>query len=138
MADTSAIHARKTAQKAAVLEALRKSPNFVSAQKLHTLLEQQGEHIGLATVYRQLNALTEDGKTDSIHLNGQQVYRLCAEDSADQHHHHHHMVCENCGKTIEIEPNEFSWIQKVAQDNNFKISSHVLEVFGLCADCQKA
>lgn len=120
-----------TWQKDAVLKALAGCDDFVSAQDLYRILSEDGQGIGLSTVYRQLNALADDGRADTIHLNDQQMFRICKDGE-----HHHHLVCENCGKTVEIEPPE-QWVRKVAEEHGFTVSSHTLEVFGLCPDCQR-
>ena len=108
---------RQTKQKDAIRAALVDCEEFISAQDLHRRLEDEGSKIGLATVYRQLNALADAGAADTIRLDGQQLFRLCGDDG-----HHHHLVCKQCGKTVEIDP---------------PVESHTLEVFGLCPDCQK-
>ena len=84
---------RQTRQKDAIREALRENDEFISAQDLHRWLEEHGTHIGLATVYRQLNALADAGLADTIRLDGQQLFRLCGDDG-----HHHHLVCVRCGR----------------------------------------
>ena len=56
---------RQTRQKDAIRDALNGCDEFISAQELHRKLEDRGEHIGLATVYRQLNALAEAGRAAS-------------------------------------------------------------------------
>ena len=57
---------RHTWQRKAVLDQLRQCDDFVSAQRLHRLLEVSGTSIGLSTVYRQLNSLAESGLADTI------------------------------------------------------------------------
>ena len=57
---------RQTRQKDAIREALSGNDEFISAQDLHRKLEDEGVHIGLATVYRQLNALVESGRADTV------------------------------------------------------------------------
>lgn len=104
---------------------------FISAQDLHRRLEDEGSKIGLATVYRQLNALADAGAADTIRLDGQQLFRLCGDDG-----HHHHLVCRRCGKTVEIDPPSEAWLRKVADGHGFTVDPH-LGVFGLCSDCQK-
>lgn len=121
-----------TWQKDAVLKALSGCDDFVSAQDLHRILNEDGQGIGLSTVYRQLNALADDGKADIIHLNDQQKFRICQDDE-----HHHHLVCEQCGRTIEIEPPE-QWIHNVAEEYGFSVNSHTLEVFGICPECRRS
>lgn len=61
---------RQTRQKDAIRDALNGCDEFISAQELHRKLEDRGEHIGLATVYRQLNALAEAGRADTVRLTG--------------------------------------------------------------------
>ncbi|MFT8926887.1 MAG: transcriptional repressor [Bifidobacterium sp.] len=123
---------RQTKQKDAVRKALRASGDFVTAQELHRQLEDDGSTIGLATVYRQLNLLAEVGQADTIQLNCSQMFRMCEDTS-----HHHHLVCTHCGKTVEIEPPDETWLRKTAAAHGFTVSSHTLELFGLCEDCQQ-
>jgi Fur family ferric uptake transcriptional regulator len=121
---------RRTAQKEAVWRALKTAPGFVSANQLHQRLVSQGESVGLATVYRQLAALTEEGLADTIADADGQLYRICEPNT-----HHHHLVCDRCGRAVEIEPPTEDWFVKVASDHGYTLSRHVLEVFGLCPDC---
>ena len=123
---------RQTKQKDAIRAALADCEEFISAQDLHRRLEDEGSKIGLATVYRQLNALADAGAADTIRLDGQKLFRLCGDDG-----HHHHLVCRRCGKTVEIDPPSEAWLRKVADGHGFTVESHTLEVFGLCSDCQK-
>ncbi|MBT1181024.1 transcriptional repressor [Bifidobacterium sp. CP2] len=123
---------RQTRQKDAIHTALAACDEFISAQDLHRRLEDSGLRIGLATVYRQLNALADSGAADTIRLDGQQLFRLCGDDA-----HHHHLVCKRCGRTVEIEPPNEAWLRGVAAKHGFTVESHTLEVFGLCPDCQK-
>lgn len=122
---------RQTKQKNAIRAQLAACDDFISAQDLHRRLKDLGSRIGLATVYRQLNALAEAGAVDTIRLDGQQLFRLCGDDV-----HHHHMVCTGCGRTVEIESPGESWLRGLASEHGFAIASHTIEVFGLCPDCQ--
>ncbi|MDN5551904.1 MAG: transcriptional repressor [Brevibacterium sp.] len=121
---------RSTAQKAVIRSALESEKRFVSAQQLHRTLEDQGHTVGLATVYRQLNALSESGHADSITIAEKQLFRACAQDE-----HHHHLVCENCGKAVEIEPPSEDWMSTTARVHGFEVTRHMFEIFGLCAQC---
>ncbi len=126
----SAPATRRTAQKEAVWRALEGSPGFVSAQELHQKLVGEGASVGLATVYRQLASLAAEGRADTIPDAGGVLYRVCAPGG-----HHHHLVCESCGKAVEIQPPLEDWIRQVAQDSGYLITRHVLEVFGTCPEC---
>ena len=110
---------------------LKANDEFISAQDLHRKLEDEGVKVGLATVYRQLNALAEAGEADTVRLEGQQLFRLCGDDG-----HHHHLVCTNCGNTVEIESPSETWLRGISEKYGFTIERHTLEVFGLCPDCR--
>jgi Fur family ferric uptake transcriptional regulator len=117
-------------QKEAVRGALEATPGFVSAQDLHQQLSAAGTRIGLATVYRQLGALAANGEADTIPVASGLLYRACEPGS-----HHHHLICENCGKAVEIDLPSEEWIRAAASEHGYTITRHVMEIFGLCPDC---
>ncbi|WP_116112487.1 Fur family transcriptional regulator [Austwickia chelonae] len=125
---------RATRQRRAVEEALRNTDDFLSAQALHARLREGGDTIGLATVYRSLAGLVQDGRADMIRRHdGEAIYRLCSTTE-----HHHHLVCQDCGKTVEIEvPQDEEWAKEVARRHGFSDIWHTLEIFGTCEDCAK-
>lgn len=124
---------RNTFQKRAVTESLERATGFISAGDLHHRLNEEGTTVGLATVYRQLNALVDAGLADTVPVAGGQLFRAC--DPGDRQRHHHHLVCENCGAAVEIDPPSEEWITTTATRNGFTVTRHILEVFGRCAAC---
>ena len=125
---------RNTWQREAVRDALESTETFVSAQTLHSRLRESGSAIGLATVYRALADLAHEGEADSLQQEGESLFRACTPGQ-----HHHHLICRSCGLTVEIEADAVeSWAQRVAADNGFTQPNHVVDVFGLCADCTRA
>ena len=125
---------RMTKQRQAVLDELTRVSDFRSAQQIFEDLHSQGQRVGLATVYRSLQGLAEDGRVDTLRsTEGEVLYRSCASD-----HHHHHLVCRECGFTEEIEQSQIeSWVSAVAADHGFSDVEHSLELFGLCASCRE-
>ena len=122
---------RNTWQREAVRTALSESAAFVSAQSLHSALREGGSPIGLATVYRALADLAEEGEADSLNQDGEALYRACTPNS-----HHHHLICRSCGTTVEIEARAVEeWARSVAAEHGFTAAEHVVDVFGLCASC---
>jgi Fur family ferric uptake transcriptional regulator len=120
---------RNSVQKDAIRNALNASTGFLSAHQVHRLLQDAGTPVGLATVYRQLGALAQVGAVDTVTGPEGQLFRNCRTDS-----HHHHLICEGCGRAEDLEVSE-DWILAAAADHGFAVTRHVLEVFGLCANC---
>jgi Fur family ferric uptake transcriptional regulator len=123
---------RATKQRAAVSRLLDRLSDFHSAQEIHEQLRRDGAGVGLTTVYRTLQNLSESGEVDVLRTgSGEAVYRRCST------HHHHHLVCRDCGRTVEVEgPTVETWAKRIAEENGFTEVSHTVEVFGVCADCR--
>ena len=128
---SAAPQVRATRQRAAVLAVLDELDDFRSAQELHGLLRERGEGIGLATVYRTLQALAEATEVDVRRTpDGEAVYRRCSSG------HHHHLVCRSCGYTVEVAgPAVERWTSRVASEHGFTDASHTVEVVGTCPSC---
>jgi len=124
---------RTTRQRRAVAACLQDVDDFRSAQEIHDLLRRSGEHVGLSTVYRTLQALADSHEVDVLRSeDGEARYRRCSAS-----HHHHHLVCRRCGRTVEVEgPTVERWASSVAEAHDFADVSHTLEIFGLCASCR--
>ncbi|HEY0949542.1 Fur family transcriptional regulator [Nocardioides sp.] len=122
---------RPTRQRRAVTEVLESFTDFRSAQEIHELLGERGETVGLATVYRTLQRLSEAGDVDVLRTeDGEAIYRRCSDS------HHHHLVCRSCGATVEVEgPAVERWTRAIAAEHGYADVSHTLEIFGTCARC---
>ena len=69
---------RETWQRAAVIETLDTLNSFVTAQELHATMRQNGDVVGLATVYRALQDLADTGQVDTVRTDdGDAIYRRC-------------------------------------------------------------
>ena len=124
-----AVATRKASkQRTAVSAYLDGQTTFASAQDIHAALRELGTPIGLATVYRALQSMVDDGELDALRTDeGETVYRRCGTS------HHHHLVCRECGRTIEVEePSVERWASRVAAQQGFSDVSHTLEIFGTC------
>jgi Fur family ferric uptake transcriptional regulator len=126
---------RNTWQRERVREALGDARGFVSAQALHATLRDENTGIGLATVYRTLAGLATAGEADSLQSpEGESLYRACSSSG-----HHHHLICRSCGLTVEIAASDVEqWAKNVAASHGFEQAEHVVDIFGLCAECAAA
>jgi Fur family ferric uptake transcriptional regulator len=123
---------RETPQRAAVRTALEETGEFVSAQELHARLRASGGGIGLATVYRALQGLADDGHVDVVRTGeGEAMYRRCSRG------HHHHLLCRSCGRTVELDAAAVErWASGIGEQHGFTDVQHVVEIFGTCAACR--
>ena len=122
---------RRTRQRTAVDGILADRDDFRTAQEIHDDLRRLGERVGLTTVYRTLQAMTEAGELDALRTaEGETAYRRCSTG------HHHHLVCRSCGRTVEVTgPAVETWANAVAEQHGFRDVSHDLEIFGTCREC---
>ena len=95
-------------------------------------LRGQGVSMGLATVYRSLEALKLEGVIQARTVtNGEALYSLVQEDR-------HHLTCLQCGNSIPIDQCPVHDLEvQLNQSYQFKIYYHMLEFFGLCTRCQQ-
>ena len=122
---------RETRQRTAVSAALDEVDTFVSAQQLHARLRDGGDPVGLATVYRTLQQLADDGAVDVLRTgDAELMYRRCSTG------HHHHLVCRVCRRTVEVDSVAVErWARTTAADHGFVEVDHLVEVVGTCASC---
>lgn len=125
---------RPTRQRVRVLEALSAEPNDATAQEIYEWLRAAGERIGLATVYRTLALLSEQGVVDALmHRPGEICYRLCGDG------HHHHLVCSECHHVVELGECELeTWLDRLGEAHGFTVTGHAVEATGICSDCRAA
>lgn len=118
-----------------VLEALEKVDDLTTAQDIFGILRQtEPEAPGLTTVYRSLESLVEIGLVQAVDLgDGEKRYEV-----VEPGEHHHHLICESCNSSVHLDQCVVEDLEKsIKSKYGFVISSHVLEVFGLCRDCAR-
>jgi Fur family ferric uptake transcriptional regulator len=123
-----------TRQRTALAGILAELEEFRSAQELHDLLRERRQEIGLATVYRTLQTLTDSGEVDVLRrADGEAVYRRCTRRT-----HHHHLVCRTCGTAVELDgPGVEAWAAQVGAAHGFSDVEHTMELTGLCTACSR-
>lgn len=123
---------RLTPSRRAVLTVLERARGQqLSAQELHRRARKLHPTIGLATVYRTLSTLSDEGAVDLVSTeHGEAAYRLCSPG------HHHHLICSNCGTVVEIEDCDLGTLERaLGRRYRFKITEHAVTFRGLCARC---
>lgn len=126
-----------TSQRQIVLQAfLDHQGEHLSAEDVHNILRDQSSEIGLATVYRTLELLSDLSVLQKMDFgDGRSRYEI-NEDSTS--HHHHHLICLSCGKVREFEDDLLDALEgAVARKSNFAVVDHQLKFYGYCQECQK-
>jgi Fur family transcriptional regulator, ferric uptake regulator len=119
----------------AVIEYLGRQHCAASAQEIHQALKHEGRSIGMASVYRSLEALHGlqlvqrfdaghgEGRYEAVPPTGE---------------HHHHVVCDECERIMPFEdPALERAIDKLAERVPYAIAGHDVVLHGRCPDCQK-
>lgn len=116
---------------------LEREEDHLSAEEVFLLVKERAPEIGLATVYRTLELLSELQVVDKINFgDGVSRYDLRKE---GMDHFHHHLVCMECGSVEEIIEDLLTDIEKKVEDEwKFEVKDHRLTFHGICEKCQKA
>jgi Fur family ferric uptake transcriptional regulator len=126
-----------TSQRLLILNCLhdsgaRSGERHVTAQELFEKVSMKDSSVGFATVYRFLRDLAEKKFVTEVRMGGHSSrYELTTQD------HHDHLTCVQCGKICEFENKKIEKLQEqVAEYFGFKLTNHILELYGLCPACQ--
>jgi Fur family ferric uptake transcriptional regulator len=126
--------ARKSRRREAILEVLSYGTGHLNAEQIHKAAQKRMPGIGIATVYRALKCLCGCGKvSEFIPADGVARY-----EPAGERAHHDHLICTACGCFTEAVDPEIERLQeRLAAKHGYRISSHRLEIYGLCPCCVK-
>jgi Fur family ferric uptake transcriptional regulator len=124
---------KSTIQREKILQVFVDAGQHLSAEELFLRVKKVYPGIGYATVYRTLKLLAEAGLAQERRFeDGFTRYEHTHTDA-----HHDHLICTRCGAIIEFENERIEQLQQdVARKNRFKVHTHKLELYGLCAECQ--
>jgi len=118
---------RKTKQRDAIRAAFMAAERPLTSAEAHVLVQAEIPSLGIATIYRAIKDLLEEGWLVSMSIAGTTRYEL-----ADLGHHHH-FHCNQCDKTFDIE----GCVEDLASlvPKAFKILKHELTFIGMCQSC---
>ena len=125
---------RRTEQREAILHTLAEAEGPLTAQEVHARARAVHPTIGLATVYRNLSSLEQDGAVVAVHL-PQDATRY---ETAGRGHHHH-FRCVKCQTVFEIEGScPVALLEGATLPGGLTVLGHELVFFGKCASCTEA
>jgi Fur family ferric uptake transcriptional regulator len=119
----------------AVVEHLGRQTCCLSAQEIFDGVRAAGGHVGIATVYRVLETLSDLRLLQRVDIgDGVARYEPAYPDGT---HHHHHLVCDDCGS---VEPFEDAALeralQRVAGQHGYVMDDHEVVLHGACGTCR--
>ncbi|MBM4140230.1 MAG: transcriptional repressor [Nitrospira sp.] len=121
-----------TPKRLAILEILMKESVYLSPGEVWKKMKKRFKRIGLPTVYRNLEELSEGNIISEVtHPNRQLYYYFCQNRS-----HHHHFICLSCRKVEDINFCGLNELEKeVTKKIKGKLLSHIMQVNGFCRHC---
>ncbi len=118
-----------------VLELLGRQDCCLSAQEIHDRLRDAGRAVGLASVYRALDALAQLDLVHRIDVAGV----ACFEPADPSGDHHHHAICDHCGKKDAFsDPELEKLIHGLGERLGYHVGAHDVVLHGSCPDCAAA
>lgn len=125
-----------TPQRRAILDVvIENQGEHLSTEEIYDIVRHGCPDIGLATVYRTLQLLSDMSVLSKLNLDdGLTRYELNVDEDS---HHHHHLICTVCGKVSEVVDDLLDPLEaQVEIQYGFKVQDHKLKFFGICKDCQ--
>jgi Fur family ferric uptake transcriptional regulator len=125
---------RLTSQRLAIIKVLLEADEHLTPAEVLDRGIGECRGLGLTTVYRMLELLRESGHVQRVHLEeGCHAYARLEEKEE------HHLVCQGCHRVVGFPCTGLTdLVEETAQRTGFSVESHLLELVGLCPECQEA
>ena len=121
---------RLTTQRQIILEELGKVKTHPTANEVYDMVRKRLPRIGLGTVYRNLELMSETGIILKLEVGGTQKRFDATVDP------HYHIRCLSCGKVDDIEIPVIEEINKAAAEaSQYQVLGHHIEFSGICSEC---
>ena len=123
---------KSSKQRTMIMRYMQQIDGHVTPEQVFHALNQDGQSISLATVYRNLNILVEMNEIKKIAhpIEGYQYDKTCTP--------HYHLHCTKCDRILDLDyPYDDSLNKMIAKKTGLHISTHSLMAEGICADCAK-
>jgi len=122
---------RNTRQRSAIREAIARAERPLLPQEVLDAAQADVPGLGIATVYRNIRSLTEEGELSEVKLPGENPRFEIA-----GHQHHHHFQCRHCQRVFDVHacPGDLSRLAP----QGFTVENHDLTLYGRCKDCAVA
>jgi Fe2+ or Zn2+ uptake regulation protein len=123
---------RLTEPRRAVAEMIAEREGHFTAADLVDEARRRHPGLGRATIFRALDLFASLSVVERVDLPaGEHAYVAC------ERSHHHHAICTGCGRSLDVDDLGLADVlATIGQRSGFRVTTHRLEIFGLCAACQ--
>lgn len=128
-----------TSQRIAILEVLNNRPGkHLTAEEIYDFVKIKYPEIGLATVYRTIQLLSELNLIDKLNLDDGYVrYEIGRKDQEETGHHHHHLICLDCGNIYAFQDDLLEALEeRINKTLGFLVDDHEVKLYGHCKNCR--
>lgn len=123
---------RLTPQRAMVLEIVHHSQGHLTVDEVHAQVRAASPYVDLATTYRTLALLKQNGLVSELRLEKQPI-RFEAVRRGEEHHH---AVCSQCGAVLQVEHADLASLEAILREKyGFRLEPVHVTLPGLCHDC---
>ncbi len=123
---------RVTPQRRQIIRAITASHDHFTPKMVYEKSSRDGAGIGLVTVYRTLDVLTELDMICRLHAGGN-----CLSYAIGAVQDHHHLICSSCDRVVDFAAGKLAGLESMlSRDSGFRIDGRLLEFIGLCRSCQ--
>lgn len=123
-------NSRKTKQRDALVNVLDRADRPLSVGELLEAASKRIDGLGVATVYRAVGALLDEGRIEAVEIPGEPTRYERADKG-----HHHHFQCEKCDRVFDI-AGCLENLRKLVPPR-FRVKQHSVMLYGLCPSCSR-
>lgn len=122
-------------QRDVILDEFLRHHSHLSVDDLYQMARRRDSRIGISTVFRTMKLLKDSGIAREVSL-GDGISRI---EHNYKHPHHDHLICTSCNRMVEFFVPEIEALQEqVAHKHHFRMKHHVMVLYGLCPECERA
>lgn len=129
-----------TTQRVAILEVLNNRPGkHLTAEEIYDYVKKKYPDIGIATVYRTIQMLSELNLIDKLNLgDGLVRYEISKKGKEETCHHHHHLICLDCGNIYAFQDDLLETLEdRIRITMGFEVVDHEVKLYGHCKKCRE-
>jgi Fur family ferric uptake transcriptional regulator len=117
----------------AILDVLEEKNTHLTSREIYDCIHDRLPAVNPSTVYRALERLAQQGLISVSDMGtGAMVFEQVTS------HNHHHLVCQQCGRILNIEDREIqNLFTNIEMTSGYRMTTNHLVLFGICPDCRQ-